>query len=151
MEPCPIDVEPEQLVRWLKAEQENPKFGLRIRGTRTTEWRPLPAREGGRLGDVERDDLNEVATVAILEVQPPPGDLQWMITVSVEDEIGPRLPEDGEAPEGEEETDLETFYQEFIRSERGAASIAAEADGPQGKAALSRLVNAVQTDHHRRP
>ena len=151
MEPCPIDVEPEQLVRWLKAEQEKPTFGLRMRATQTTEWRPLPAREGGRLGDAERDDLSEVATVVTLELQPPPEAHQWTITVTLEDEIGPRLSEDGEATEGEEVIDLETFYQEFIRPERGTASIVAEAEGPGGKAALNRLISAVQTDRHRRP
>ena len=150
MEACPIDVEPGQLVRWLKAEQENRRFRLRIGATQTTEQRPMPAREEDRLGDVERDDLSEVAAVATLVVQPPPEVHQWSITVTVEDEIGPRLPEDGETSEGEEEIDLETFYREFIDPDRGAASIAAEADGPGGKAALMRLINAVQTDLHRR-
>lgn len=151
MEAYPIDIEPEQLVRWLKVEQENPKLRLRIAATQATELRPMPAREGDLLGDIERDDLSEVAAVATLEVKPPPGDHQWLITVTIEDEIGPRLPEDGDVLEGEEEIDLETFDREFIQSERGAASIAAEVDGPDGKGALNRLMNAVQSDLHRRP
>ena len=38
----------------------------------------------------------------------------------VEDEAGPRVPEEGAVDEGEEEIDLDTFYGEFIRPGREA-------------------------------
>jgi hypothetical protein len=44
----------------------------------------------------------------------------WRLTVVVEDEAGPRIPEAGTAMEGEQEIDLGTFYREFIQPDRGA-------------------------------
>ncbi|KSV83648.1 hypothetical protein [Sinorhizobium sp. GL28] len=67
----------------------------------------------------------------------------WVLTVTVEDEIGPRP-----ARAGMLEIDLASFYDQFVRTGRGAASVAAEVDGPEGEVRLSRLLDAVATNRH---
>jgi hypothetical protein len=42
-----------------------------------------------RLGDQEREDLNEVATVATWEITPFHSNDGWSLTIIVEDQVGP--------------------------------------------------------------
>ncbi|NRP74852.1 hypothetical protein ILFOPFJJ_05775 [Ensifer psoraleae] len=66
----------------------------------------------------------------------------WVLTVTVEDEIGLRP-----ARGGMLEIDLASFYDQFVRTGRGTASVAAEVDGPEGEVRLSRLLDAVKRRH----
>jgi hypothetical protein len=70
------------------------------------------------------------------------------LRIRVEDDIGPRVPEDEPTPGTEEEIDLGAFYEEFIAAGRGVVEITAEADGPSAKANLTRLIKAIVTDRH---
>lgn len=70
--------------------------------------------------------------------------------IRVEDDIGPRLPEDEPVPDGEEEIDLSTFYQEFIETGRGVAEVSLEAESPAAKGEATRVLDAILTDRHRR-
>ena len=92
MEPFPVDIDPKQIVRWLIAEHRITPSSLKIAARRTTEVREIPARAELHLGDEEREDLSEVATVATLEITPAHPSDGWLMTISVEDEIGPRGP-----------------------------------------------------------
>jgi hypothetical protein len=47
------------------------------------------------------------------------------LRIRVEDDIGPRVPEDEPTPGTEEEIDLGAFYEEFIAAGRGVAEITA--------------------------
>jgi hypothetical protein len=114
---------------------------------RATEVRELPTETRHRLGDEEREDLSEVATLATLEIEPVHAGDGWRLTVVLEDETGPALTEDDVA-EGEEDMELSTFYDEYIRSGRGTASVMAEVDDTAAEARLSRLLREIETDRH---
>jgi hypothetical protein len=70
MDSYPVDLDPEQVVRWLLAEQAAGLLGLRLNARRSTEIREIPARRELHLGDEEREDLSEVATIGTLEIAP---------------------------------------------------------------------------------
>ena len=101
-----------------------------------------------RLGDEERENLTEVATIATLEIAPPHESDGWLLTVTVEDETGPRLTGDGVAPAAEQQIDLSTFYNEFIRPGRGGANVVADAASSIGKLNVTRLIEAIERNRH---
>jgi hypothetical protein len=74
----------------------------------------------------------------------------WTLRVRIEDDVGPRLPEEESVPETEEELDLPTFYEEFIKAERGLAEVSVEVDSPAAKASFNRVLEAILTDRHQR-
>ena len=148
MEPFPIDIDPKQIVRWLIAEHRITPSSLKIVARRTTEVREIPARADLHLGDEEREDLSEVATVATLEIAPPHPSDGWLMTISVEDEIGPRGPGRGMMVEDDQEMDLETFNSLFIRPERGTATVVARADNAEAETRLSSLLASIENDRH---
>ena len=90
MESFAVDIDPGQVVRWLMAERNTAASGLKTIARRVTEVRAIAARREYHLGDEEREDLTEVATVATLEITPAHERDGWRLTVTVEDEIGPR-------------------------------------------------------------
>jgi hypothetical protein len=92
MEQLPVDIDPKQIVRWIIAEHRITPSSLKIVARRTTEERQIPARAEFHLGDEEREDLSEIATVATLEIAPAHPSDGWLMTITVEDEIGPRGP-----------------------------------------------------------
>ncbi len=144
----PIDLEPEQIVRWLMAEQQTTPSAFKIDARRASEVRSIPARAEFHLGDEEREDLSEVATVATLEVAPMHASDGWMLRVTVEDEAGPRVPERGSGAAAEQKIDLATFYHQFIRSGRGIATAAAEVQDAAAERRLRRLLDAILIDRH---
>lgn len=150
METYSVDIDPEQVVRWvLEEHQTSPRaFGLVAR--RSVEPRELPAKSEFRLGDEEREDLSEIATFATLEITPVHAGDGWRLTVMVEDELGPRLADDELTVEPDEEIEVETFYREFIRNGRGNATVVAEAVGPIGKARITRLLHAIERNEHKK-
>jgi hypothetical protein len=150
METYPADVDPDQLVRWVMAERRaarRPPVSAIAR--RTTEVREIPMRREVHLGDQEREDLNEIGTVGTLEIAPVEPGKGWLVTVLIEDEAGPRAPDDNAAPEGEEEIDLDTFYDEFIRPGRGNAYVVAEVENAAAKGRVTRLLNRIERNLHR--
>lgn len=149
MQTFPVDIEPEQIVRWVIAERQAAPSKYRAIARRAKEVREMPTRKELRLGDAERDDLGEVATVATLQIAPVSPNEDWRLTITVEDEIGPPIPDEGaEAEAEEEEIDIAAFYDEFIRSGRGNATVVAEAESPAAKARMMRLLGDIERDHH---
>jgi hypothetical protein len=144
----PVDLDPEQLVRWIKAERKIAPDAFRIASRRGTEAKEIPVRKETHLGDEEREDLSEIVTLATLEIAPVHARDGWLLTVVVEDEAGPRIPESGTPAEAEQEIDLETFYREFIRSGRGAATIVAEVDDGEAEARMAALIETIAKDRH---
>lgn len=150
METYPADVDPEQLVRWIMAERRvAQRAAVSAIARRTTEMREIPMRGEVHLGDQEREDLSEIATVGTLEIAPVEPGKGWLITVLIEDEVGPRAPDDNAAPEGEEEIDLDAFYDEFIRPGRGNAYVVAEVENAAAKGRVTRLLNRIERNLHR--
>jgi hypothetical protein len=110
--------------------------------------REIPERRELHLGDEEREELGKVAIVATLEIAPAHAGEGWLLTVTVEDEIGPRKTGEETAVETERQIDLGTFYSAFIRPERGTASVAAEVDGSSGRSHIIRLLEAIERNRH---
>ena len=148
METYPVDIDPKQVVRWIMAEHHATPSTFRTTATRATEVREIPARREVHLGDEEREDLSEVATIATLEIAPIHASDGWLLTVTVEDEIGPRAPDKGAATETEQKIDLGTFYNEFIRPERGNANVTAQVEGPLAKTRMTHLLDAIERNQH---
>jgi hypothetical protein len=140
----PVEIDPAQIVRWIIAEQQAAPSTFRTSARRATELRAIPPRREYHLGDEEREDLSEVATVATLEIAPAHAGDGWLLTIVVEDELGPRVPDRGASPEGEQPIDLGTFYHDFIRLGRGSATAVAEVEGPAAHARLTRLLQAIE-------
>ncbi len=148
MQTYPVEIDPEQIVRWLVTEHQFAPNNLRIGAWRTVESREIPVRPEFHLGDDEREDLSEIATTATLEIAPVHANEKWILKVIVEDEVGPWISEPDTAIGGEQKIDLGVFYNEFIRPGRGSAIVVAEVENPMAKAHLSRLLRAIETDRH---
>ena len=148
METYPVDLDAGQILRWVMAEQRADPSMFRITARRATEVREIPARQELHLGDEEREDLREIATIATVEIAPFHIHEGWRLTIVVEDEAGPRMPARRAAIGGEEEIDLDAFYKEFIRPGRGDANVTAEAEDLAAKARLTRLLNTIETNRH---
>ncbi len=147
METYPLDIDPAQVLRWLKRESEVSPATFRIAARRTQEVRELPVAKEAHLGDEEREDLSEVATIATLEVTPVHANEGWQLRIVVEDELGPRTL-DGSGGDGEQTIDLGTFDREFVHRGRGIANLFAEVEGPAGRARLNRLLGEIEQDRH---
>ena len=149
METFPVDVEAEQAVLWLLDEQRLQDFDLLVRTTRAYQRRDLGPGENSRLGEVEREDLCENAEVGLVEVMPRHKPSLWTLRIRVGDDIGPGLPEEEQVPEGEEEIDLTTFYEEFIKTDRGLGEVSAEVEGPGAKGSLTHMLDAMRQNLHK--
>ena len=148
MDTYPVDIDPGQVVRWVKAECDLAPSAFRVSARRGQEMRNLPVRAEIHFGDEEREDLTEVATVATLEIAPLHANAGWLLSVIVEDELGPRISDGDTGGEAERQIDLGTFYKEFIRPGRGNANVIAKAEHSAGKEHLTRLINAIETNCH---
>jgi hypothetical protein len=150
VETYPVDIAPEQVVRWLMAEGRLHAFDLLVSATRSFAPGELTGGESGTLGEEEREEVSEISEVGLLEVMPRQKPHIWTLRVRVEDDIGPRMPEDEPVAETEEELDLPTFYEEFIKAGRGIADVSVEVDSPAAKASFNRVLEAILTDRHQR-
>lgn len=148
MESFPVDIDPQQLVRWVMAEHDTAPSSLKTSGRRVSELREIPARSEFHLGDEEREDLSEVATIATLEIAPVHERDGWLLTVTVEDEIGPRVSGIEADIGAEQQIDLGTFYHEFIRPGRGTANVVAEVDSPSARTRVTQLLDMIQRNRH---
>ena len=68
VETYPVDIAPEQVVRWLMVEGRLHAFDLLVSATRSFEAGELAGDE--RLGDEEREEVSEISDVGLLEVMP---------------------------------------------------------------------------------
>jgi len=148
MESFPVDIDAAQIVRWIMAEQAAAPSTFKTTARRTAEVREIPARREYHLGDEEREELSEVATVATLEIAPRHAAEGWLLTVTVEDEIGPRVAGEEAAAEMEQQIDIGTFYSTFMRPGRGTASVVAEVDGPSARDHVTRLLDLIERNRH---
>lgn len=147
MDTYPLDIDPAQVLRWLKRESQISPAIFRISARRTQEVRELPFAKEAHLGDEEHEDLNEVATVATLEIAPIHANEGWQLKIVVEDELGPRIL-DASGGDGEQTIDLGAFDREFIHRGRGIANVFAEVEGPDARVRLDRLLRAIERDRH---
>lgn len=144
----PIDIEPEQIVRWLVAEQAATPSLFRFDARVVREVRDIPPRSEYHLGDEEREDLSEVDTIATLEVRPANLSDGWALTISVEDEAGPRAASQPGKTSSEQKIDLGGFHHHFIRPGRGLATATAEVQDAAGEQHLKELLDAILVNRH---
>ena len=148
METYPVDIDPGQVARWVKMECEATPSAFKISARRKREAREIPIRAEAHLGDEEREDLTEIATIATLDIAPAHASDGWLLSVLVEDEVGHGISNDSTGDETERQIDLGTFYKEFIKPGRGNATVTAEVADPVAKQHLARLIHAIETDLH---
>ena len=86
--------------------------------------------------------------IGVLEVTPSSRSDGWVLRIRVEDRLGPRLPEDEDAPEGEEDIDLATFEAEFIVPERGTAEVSLDAEDAHARSKFNRILKRMLNDSH---
>ncbi len=147
METYPVDLEASQIVRWLMEEQSRGTLQLNVTATRSFVVEAFEKADFDQMGE-DAADLNDVLAVGTLEVRPPNGKNGWVLRIRVEDRIGPRLPEDEDAPDGEEEIDLQTFEADFIKPDPDAAEVSLDVENAQGKASFTRLFNHMLRNEH---
>lgn len=150
MEPIIVDIEPRQIVRWLLDEERIKAFDLLVTATRSYEREELAPGEERQLGEAEAEELSEINEVGLLEVMPRKEPSRWTLRLRVTDDIGPRMPEDEPVPTEDEEIDLATFNEEFVVADRGFTEVSAEAQDRAASAELTRLVEAIVENRHRR-
>lgn len=150
MEPIIVDIEPRQIVRWLLDEERIKAFDLLVTATRSYEREELAPGEERQLGEAEAEELSEINEVGLLEVMPRKEPSRWTLRLRVTDDIGPRMPEDEPVPTEDEEIDLTTFNEEFVVADRGFTEVSAEAQDRAASAELTRLVEAIVENRHRR-
>lgn len=150
MEPIIVDIEPRQIVRWLLDEERIKAFDLLVTATRSYEREELAPGEERQLGEAEAEELSEINEVGLLEVMPRKEPSRWTLLLRVTDDIGPRMPEDEPVPTEDEEIDLTTFNEEFVVADRGFTEVSAEAQDRAASAELTRLVEAIVENRHRR-
>ena len=148
METFPVDIDAEQVVRWIMTEQSATPSMFKTTATSATEVQPIPERKEYHLGDEEREDLREVATLATLEIAPAHANEGWLLTVSVEDEIGPSLRGNETARETEQRIDIGTFFNTFIRPGRGTANVTAQVDSPSARMTVAHLLDTIERNYH---
>jgi hypothetical protein len=148
METYPIEIEPEQIVDWIMEEIRGAPSEFKVTARRTTERRELPLRKELRLGEEEREDLNEIVTTGMLQIAPIDVADGWRLTVVVEDEFGPRILDDSETGEEGQEMELSAFYDFFIRPRRGNANAFVEAESADANARVARLLKDIEVDRH---
>jgi len=150
VEPIIVDIEPRQIVRWLLDEERIKAFDLLVTATRSYERGELAPGEERQLGEAEAEELSEINEVGLLEVMPRKEPSRWTLRLRVTDDIGPRMPEDEPVPTEDEEIDLATFNEEFVVADRGFTEVSAEAQDRAASAELTRLVEAIVENRHRR-
>jgi hypothetical protein len=150
VEPIIVDIEPRQIVRWLLDEERIKAFDLLVTATRSYEREELAPGEERQLGEAEAEELSEINEVGLLEVMPRKEPSRWTLRLRVTDDIGPRMPEDEPVPTEDEEIDLTTFNEEFVVADRGFTEVSAEAQDRAASAELTRLVEAIVENRHRR-
>lgn len=150
VEPIIVDIEPRQIVRWLLDEERIKAFDLLVTATRSYEREELAPGEERQLGEAEAEELSEINEVGLLEVMPRKEPSRWTLRLRVTDDIGPRMPEDEPVPTEDEEIDLTTFNEKFVVADRGFTEVSAEAQDRAASAELTRLVEAIVENRHRR-
>ncbi len=129
----PIDIAPEQLLRWLKTELSNRPNELSIRAEREFVAAPVDKESAGIGADT---DITSVAAVGRLEVRPAEPSDGWILRMRAEDQLGDHIPGDRSVDEEAEEIDLEAFEKLFL--------------DPSGRAFIETVLVAETTEAARR-
>jgi hypothetical protein len=148
MKTYPVDLEAQQIVRWLIEEQRRGALSFDTVASRCYVTEDLENSETQRFSE-DAEDLSDVLAVGVLEIRPSAAHDGWVLRIRVEDRLGPRLPEDEDVPGEEEEIDLAAFETEFIQPGRGIPEVLLDAEDAHAKARFSRVFKQMLTGEHR--
>jgi hypothetical protein len=148
METFPVDVDPLQVVRWVRAERDIAPEAFIITATRTLEVREGSPGDPALLDDEDREDISEVATTSTLEIAPVHAADGWRLTIVVENEAAPHIPDRAEAVEPEQSIDLSAFCSELVRPGSGTTTVFAHAEDAAAKARVTALVTLIEGNYH---
>ena len=148
MESRSLDIQAAQVVRWLMHERRTGGLPLSITVTRTYVPETMVREEDFGLGDDETQDLDEAKAVGLLEVSAPSDQNGWVLRVRVEDPFGPRLPDDEQTSDEEEEIDLAQFYEDFIEPDRGIAFVDVDLEDAAAEARFESLLDSIRMNRH---
>lgn len=150
MDNYPVELDAEQIVRWLIDEQRAGHRELQVTASRSYMREDIPTsqQQRRRLGKEELEDISEVTAIGTLEIAPLHENEGWLLRIRIEDALGDRL--SGEMPSSDEpdEIDLDSFQQEFILPGSGTAFVSADAETPEAWALCQKLLADVQVDRH---
>jgi hypothetical protein len=140
----PTDFDPRRLTEWLLDEGHVRQFDLEVRATRSFDARNMSSADTEGLGDSDIEDVRDISEIGILEVAPRRAANKWILRIRVEDDIGPRVPEDESVSDNEEEElDLDGFYADFIRDDRGLIELTAEIENSASRSDLDQLLREI--------
>jgi hypothetical protein len=144
-----IDLAPQHLVDWLRADLARGGARLEVRATREFLAEDCPSTAEGL--DAE-DGMEILTTVGLLEVAPASGNARWVLRLRVEDPFGSHLPDDGSVPDGPEEIGLDEFAARFLADgDAGAtATVTLETGSPAAGRGFERVLARILADRHRR-
>ena len=141
MEDYEIDLPADVVVGWTVQAVKHGGSGLL-----TNAWREYVVDESfvREKGGYEETDVQEVTAVGSLDVVPEHRPDSWVLRVRVKDELGDRMPDDEDVPEGPEAISLDQFWDEFIAPRRGMASIWVSASSLAEKEAFDHFLTELE-------
>jgi len=142
-----VDLNPQHLLDWLKADLACGGERLTVRVTREFLSEDGPVTS---MGIDAEDDISVLTTVGLLEIAPFPGRHHWVLRLRVEDPVGEHLPDQGSVPDGPEEIGLDEFEACFLASDDLSASVTVEAGTAADRQNFDRLLARMTEDRHRR-
>lgn len=147
MQTYSLDIDPEQLVFWTRAELARRPSSLRTYATCGREVRRFDRNSEYARADGEDEDIHEIATVATLEISPGSSADGWSISILVEDEPGESLAEEGNELL-DAEIDLDTFHDLFLKPDRGIVYVTATVDNEAAQSRAVQFLSNVLNDRH---
>ncbi len=146
MEEYPIDVLPEQIVRWLGDEQRRDPHAFHVSATREFVDTGIKDFEANGVGaDTDVDSVTAVGIVEVCPAQEPKG---WQLRIRAEDDLGEHIPEDHSVEADPEEIDLETFEALFVAPGRAILDATLHAETPAARDRFQALAEAMMSDRH---
>jgi hypothetical protein len=145
-----MDVAGDQIVHWLKEELKAGRPRVRYRATRdfVPDADPDLAPEYEAAGLGPEDDTSSLITVGVLEITPVDSVDGWTLSVSIEDVVGPHVPEDDSVSGYPEEIDLDDFQEQFANSDSGTETVTLSAETDEAKRHFDRLFADLVRDRH---
>lgn len=143
----PIEIAPEQILKWIKAEL----------AVRPKEFDVRAERDFKTAGDIDEEsvgmdedmELEAVTSVGLVEVKPAGRSENWILRIRVEDPFGDHVPEGRSVGDTAEEIDLATFEELFLSAgDRASVETVLVADTRKTAARVSGLFQDILTDRH---
>lgn len=147
MQEFPVDIAPEQILRWIEAELVVRPDALRVSAER--EFVTAKDLDAASLGIGEDTDIGSVATVGTVEIRPAQPSGEWVLRLRAENLLGEHVPEDHSVEDDAEEIDIGAFKRLFLNPP-GQSTIEAVllAPSPKMAASLKPMFEDIRKNRH---